>query len=55
MDQTDLPDHPLSGLNLRWPIWQRDTTPTDPADPSFHAAPSRFKVWQVARREHPIA
>jgi cytochrome P450 len=49
------PDHPFRGLNARWPIWQLDATPTDPAAPSFHAAPSRFEVWQVARREHPVA
>ena len=49
------PDYSIGGLNGRWPIWQPDATPTDPAAPSFQAAPSRFEVWQVARREHPVA
>jgi cytochrome P450 len=50
-----VPDYPFRGLNARWPIWQPDATPTDPASPSFHAAPSRFTMWEVARREHPVA
>ena len=50
-----LPNYPYRGLNGRWPIWQPDATPTDPAAPSFHASPSRFRVWQVARREYPVA
>ena len=55
MNQRDVPDYPFRGLDGRWPIWQPDATSTDPADPFFHAAPSRFRVWQVARRKHPVA
>src|ERR1700738_5037158 len=50
-----LPNYPYRGLNGRWPIWQPDATHTDPAAPSFHASPSRCRVWQVARREYPVA
>lgn len=55
MTQSDLPDHPFREPNGRGPVWQPDATAPDPAAPSFHATPSRFKVWQVARREHPVA
>jgi cytochrome P450 len=51
-----LPDYPSHGLlNKREPVWSPDATITDPADPVFHASPSRFDVWRVARRAHPVA
>lgn len=55
MDQRDVRDYPSRGVNGRWPIWQPGATATDPAAPAFHAAPRRFQVWQMARREHPVA
>lgn len=55
MDQRNAPDHPSRGGHGRSPIWQPEATTPDPAAPAFHAAPDRFKVWQAARREHPVA
>jgi cytochrome P450 len=55
MNQRHVPAYPFRVMNERRPIWQPDATPTDPAAPSFHAAPSRFTAWQAARREHPVA
>lgn len=48
-------NYPYRGQNRRLPIWQPDATPTDPAAPAFHALPSRFSAWKVARREYPVA
>jgi cytochrome P450 len=51
-----LSNHPSHELpNGRQPVWSPDATSTDPADPDFHASTNRFAVWQVARREHPVA
>jgi cytochrome P450 len=55
INQRDVPDYASGGLNERWPIWNADATTADPAAPSFYASPDRFRVWQVARREHPVA
>ncbi|PIB80160.1 cytochrome P450 [Mycobacterium celatum] len=55
MDQRDAPQHPSRALNGRWPMWQLDAASGDPADPSFHAAPNRYQVWEAARRAHPVA
>ena len=55
MNQLGVSDYPSGGRNGRSPVWRPDATPTDPADPAFHAAPNRFDMWQAARREHPIA
>jgi cytochrome P450 len=55
VNQRNVPDYPLGGPSRRSPVWQPDTTAIDPAAPSFHAAPNRFTVWQLARRKHPVA
>ncbi len=55
MTEKDLPDHASGGPNGRSPVWQPGATPIDPAAPWFHASPDRFRVWQVARRKHPVA
>jgi cytochrome P450 len=55
MNPRDLPDYPFRRPNRRWPIWQCDSLFSDPAASSFHTSPSRFRIWEVARREHPVA
>jgi cytochrome P450 len=55
VNQRDVPDYPFRRLSGHWPVWQSDAPFSDPAASCFHTAPGRFRVWQVARREHPVA